>query len=88
MRTATILFLLILSARTVAAADKSKAGEFITEPATLISLGFEWRIEGDDNRNARVEVSYRKQGRADVEDGAAAAAHRQRAHQRECRSST
>ncbi len=62
MRTATILLLSILSARAVAAEDKSKPGEFITEPATLISLGFEWRIEGDDNRNARVDVSYRKQG--------------------------
>src|ERR1700730_6679576 len=36
--------------------------EFITEPATLISLGFEWRIDGDDNRNASVAVSYRKKG--------------------------
>ena len=33
MRTATILFLSILSARAVAAEDKSKPGEFITEPA-------------------------------------------------------
>src|SRR5262245_47800661 len=32
------------------------------EPPTLINLGFEWRIEGDDNRNARVEVHYRKTG--------------------------
>ena len=46
----------------LAAADRRSAGEFITEPPTLISLGFEWRIDGDDNRNARVEVSYRKQG--------------------------
>src|SRR5436309_4362585 len=28
------------------------AGEFIVEPPTLISLGFEWKIQGDDNRNA------------------------------------
>ena len=35
------------------AADKTTAGEFITEPPTLLSLGFEWRIDGDDNRNAR-----------------------------------
>jgi hypothetical protein len=34
------------------AADKTTAGELITEPPTLLSLGFEWRIEGDDNRNA------------------------------------
>ena len=35
-------------------------GEFFVEPPTLINLGFEWRIEGDVNRNAQVEVSYRK----------------------------
>ena len=59
---AAILVLLVLATSPLTAADKSTAGEFITEPATLISLGFEWRIDGDDNRNARVEVSYRKQG--------------------------
>jgi hypothetical protein len=37
-------------------------GEFIVEPPTLINLGFEWFIDGDDNRNASVAVSYRKQG--------------------------
>ncbi len=37
-------------------------GEFITDPPTLINLGFEWFIQGDDNRNAAVEVSYRKKG--------------------------
>ncbi len=26
------------------------------------SLGFEWRISGDANRNAAVQVSYRKRG--------------------------
>jgi hypothetical protein len=38
------------------------AGEFIVDPPTLINLGFEWFIQGDDNRNASVAVSYRKQG--------------------------
>jgi hypothetical protein len=37
-------------------------GEFIVEPPTLINLGFEWFIDGDDNRNASVDVSYRKAG--------------------------
>jgi hypothetical protein len=37
-------------------------GEFTIEPPTLVSLGFEWRISGDDNRNARVDVTYRKKG--------------------------
>jgi hypothetical protein len=45
-----------------AAADKTVAGQFIAEPPTLISLGFEWEIEGDDNRNAAVTVSYREKG--------------------------
>jgi len=37
-------------------------GEFVVEPPTLINLGFEWFIQGDENRNASVEVSFRKQG--------------------------
>ena len=39
-----------------------KAGELVIDPPTLINLGFEWVIHGDDNRNAKVEVSYRKKG--------------------------
>jgi hypothetical protein len=42
--------------------DPVKPGEFVIENPTLINLGFEWFIRGDDNRNAKVEVSYRKQG--------------------------
>jgi hypothetical protein len=41
-----------------------KAGEFLVDPPTLINLGFEWVISGDDNHNAKVEVSYRKKGEA------------------------
>src|SRR4051812_26311591 len=44
-----------MNASTVAAAPMS-------EPPTLISLGFEWPLLGDDNRNAVVEVAYRKSG--------------------------
>lgn len=39
-------------------------GELLIEPPTLINLGFEWFIEGDDNRNAAVDFSYRKKGSA------------------------
>jgi len=38
------------------------AGEFLIDPPTLINLGFEWFIDGDANRNAIVEVSYRTVG--------------------------
>ena len=41
---------------------KTKPGELVVDHPTLINLGFEWVIQGDDNRNAQVEVSYRKQG--------------------------
>ena len=37
------------------ASDNANAvvpGELFTEPPTLINLGFEWLIQGDDNRNA------------------------------------
>jgi len=37
-------------------------GEFIVDPPTLVSLGFAWNITGDDNRNASVDVTYRKKG--------------------------
>ena len=38
------------------------SGDFIVAPPTLVSLGFDWRIAGDDNRNAHVDVAYRKKG--------------------------
>ena len=44
------------------AQNSTTTGAFTTEPPTLLSLGFEWRITGDDNRNARVDVTYRKAG--------------------------
>src|SRR6476646_6063277 len=61
------LFLLSLfgvrnSAGAAVDANKVKPGELIIDHPTLINLGFEWIIQGDENRNAQVEVSYRKQG--------------------------
>ena len=49
----------ILSAQTA-----TTSGQFTAEPPTLVSLGFEWRITGDDNRNAKVDAFYRKSGEA------------------------
>ena len=40
--------------------DAVKAGELVVEPPTLICLGFEWEIAGDQNRNATVAVAYRR----------------------------
>src|SRR5580704_16555527 len=58
-----LIFAGVLPAQTApqnSAQNTTTAGEFIAEPPTLVSLGFEWRIVGDDNRNAKVEVSFRK----------------------------
>ncbi len=67
-RFAIVLFSLLWTLP-LSAADKTIIKEFITEPPTLLSLGFEWRIDGDDNRNATVAVSYRKKGETAWKDG-------------------
>ena len=65
-RVALGLGMLALAAVGALAAPKpalgTSAGAFTVERPTLVSLGFEWRIQGDDNRNARVEVSWRRRG--------------------------
>ena len=52
----------LLSAQPALAANGTSSGSLIVERPTLISAGYEWRISGDDNRNAKVEVTYRKKG--------------------------
>ena len=47
---------------TLRAGNGVQAGNFVVERPTLICLGFEWGISGDDNRNAAVDVSYRRSG--------------------------
>jgi len=44
------------------AVDRATPGQLIVEPSTLICLGFEWRLAGDENRNASVGAVYRKKG--------------------------
>jgi hypothetical protein len=39
------------------------------ERPTLICLGFEWQISGDDNRNATVDVSFRRAGESNWKQG-------------------
>jgi hypothetical protein len=62
-KSAICLAICILSIPVAAQSEnRIKPGEFIIDHPTLINLGFEWVVEGDDNRNAQVEVSYRKPG--------------------------
>ncbi|MFN9430288.1 MAG: hypothetical protein ACK6DX_09090, partial [Acidobacteriota bacterium] len=52
----------VLLAATVLAQNEVRPGRFVVEHPTLHNLGFEWKIEGDANRNARVGVRYRAAG--------------------------
>jgi len=54
--------LLLLLAVTLQAQNSTTAGRFHVEHPTLLNLGFEWAISGDANRNATVEVQFRKTG--------------------------
>jgi len=68
MRTYIILSLLLFTVA-LEAASRTTSGEFITERPTLVSLGFEWHIDGDDNHNAAVSVFYRKKGEQAWKEG-------------------
>src|SRR6476619_2811565 len=71
LRTALFAASLLLSLQLASSVRASSAvqnsngvspGEFLIDPPTLINLGFEWFIDGDANRNAAVDVSFRKKG--------------------------
>lgn len=59
-----IFWLLLLFPKVSQAQNAVRAGAFVVEPPTLLNLGFDWKIEGDDNRNASVQVAYRVAGTA------------------------
>lgn len=61
-RLATFFLLLTAVASAQNASNSTSAGRFLVEHPTLLNLGFEWAIEGDANRNATVEVRFRKAG--------------------------
>jgi hypothetical protein len=54
-----------MSGKNITKQNSVKPGKFVVEPPTLISFGFEWYIEGDDNHNATVAVWYREKGESD-----------------------
>jgi hypothetical protein len=64
-RLATASLLVLFGSVEIASQSAANAitpGDLVVDPPTLINLGFEWLIEGDANRNAKVDVSYRKVG--------------------------
>ncbi|MBZ2186278.1 MAG: hypothetical protein K7J46_16320 [Bryobacter sp.] len=56
------VFVPVLLAASLLAQTEARPGRFVVEHPTLHNLGFEWKIEGDANRNARVGVRYRAAG--------------------------
>ena len=63
------VFILLTGAAFGQNSNSTTVGDFTVEPATLVSLGFEWRIADDANRNAHVDVSYRKRGEQKWHEG-------------------
>ena len=49
--------------------DEVRPGAVAIEPPTVRSIGLEWEIGGDLNRNASVEVYYRQAGSTDWREG-------------------
>ncbi len=68
MRTAALI---LMAAASLAAQNTAAPGRFHVEHPTLLNLGFEWAIDGDANRNATVEVRFRKTGTAAWREGLA-----------------
>lgn len=68
-RLATLSLLLLLSASSPAARlwanDAVTPGRVIEETPTLECLGVRWLVAGDDNRNARATVEYRRWATSD-----------------------
>ena len=48
--------------------DTIRAGRFLVDPPTLENLGFRWYVEGDSNRNAKVDVAFRCEGDIEWKD--------------------
>jgi hypothetical protein len=61
---AAVVFLALIQGNGVmtAGGNALTLRDFVVDPPTLINLGFEWFVEGDDNRNASIAVSYRRVG--------------------------
>ena len=67
---AFVILGLLSTAGARAGNESSPLGEPALEAPTLHCLGAYWIIKGDDNRNAKVEVSYRKAGTPEWHKGA------------------
>ncbi len=63
-----ITFATIGTAQIPNAQNKVWSDQFIVEPPTLLCAGFQWKINGDKNRNATVTVRFQKYGEEDWQE--------------------
>ena len=59
----------VLMADSAAATDKVTALNIEIVPPTVVSGGVDWKIYGDDNRNAEVSLEYREIGTSRWREG-------------------
>ena len=59
---ASCFCLLAAGASPAMAANSTVPGTLVTDPPTIMALGFSWEISGDDNRNCVVQLDYRQSG--------------------------
>jgi hypothetical protein len=59
----------LATAGTAGATDKVTALELRTVPPTVVSGGVDWRIHGDDNRNATAKLEFREVGSSEWRAG-------------------
>src|SRR5690606_33547612 len=69
LATVAALPLVATLAAAPSAGNRVAPGELIIEPPTLNSLGYEWMLEGDANRNATVSLRFRAKGTDDWREG-------------------
>ncbi|MFZ0854611.1 MAG: hypothetical protein WAO08_36105 [Hyphomicrobiaceae bacterium] len=62
LKSSWLVVSLVLAATSASAQNSTEAGKFVVEHPTLLNLGFEWSIRGDQNRNASVDVEFRAVG--------------------------
>jgi hypothetical protein len=67
--TGAIVWAFTVQAAAPPAVDRAAPGEVIIEPPTLQSLGVEWPLSGDANRNSTVTLRYRRKGTEAWRDG-------------------
>jgi hypothetical protein len=63
------VILLLFLASPMDARDDVVPGDFFVERPTLICLGFQWYTSGDDNKNAKASIKFRRVGEHGWEPG-------------------